>query len=279
MQVFNTITDLQSTLDDWRLQDQSIAFVPTMGGLHGGHLSLVDQALQVTDKVVVSIFVNPTQFNKNEDFDTYPDTLKQDLVLLESHQVDMVFTPSKDQIYPSGFQAKIKAGSLSKGLCGDSRSGHFDGVVQVIHRLFDIVSPDVAIFGQKDYQQLLVIRQMARAQSLDIRILSGDIVREDDGLAMSTRNQYLTLDQRGVAPELYIALQQLKSDILLTGEVDSQIINAKNSLSKYFKMDYLSVLDANTLTSITVNTGQIAILCAVFLGSIRLIDNIIFNKG
>ena len=279
MQICSTIQQISALTSQWKKDKKSIAFVPTMGGLHAGHLSLVDQALQVADDVVVSIFVNPTQFGENEDFDNYPDTLKQDLALLEVHQISAVFIPSKEQIYPDGFKADIKAGNLSKSLCGKSRPGHFDGVVQVVCRLFEIISPDVAIFGQNDYQQLLVIKQMVKAQSLDVEILSGSIVREDDGLAMSTRNQYLTTDQRSMAAELYKALKQLESDVLLTGESDSQVIDTEALLSKYFKIDYLSVLDANTLRATTDNTTKIAILCAVFLGSTRLIDNIIFNKG
>ena len=279
MQVCSKNQQMLDVVSTWKVQGKTIAFVPTMGGLHAGHLSLVHQAKANADKVVVSIFVNPTQFGKDEDFDNYPKTLEQDLTQLEACQVDAVFTPSKEQIYPNGFKSHGKAGSLSQGLCNKSRPGHFDGVVQVVHRLFEIITPDVAIFGQKDYQQLLVIRQMVEALSLPISILSGDIVREQSGLAMSTRNQYLSGDQKELALKLYQVLIQLQQEILKTQDLNVAIHNSKAILSQDFKIEYLSVLDANTLKSITDNTSKIAILCAVFLGSTRLIDNIIFKKG
>ena len=279
MQVCTTNQQISDLISTWKLAGKSIAFVPTMGGLHQGHLSLVEQASLKADKVAVSIFVNPAQFAEHEDFDNYPNNLDQDLALLKAHHVDVVFTPNAKQIYPNGFVSNIKAGSLSQGLCGESRPGHFDGVVQVVHRLFDIISPDVAIFGQKDYQQLLVIKQMVEALSLPVDIFSGEIVREADGLAMSTRNQYLSAEDRMVATDLYANLKRLKQDILSDGVSTDLISDTQTTLEENFKIDYLSVLDANTLKSITDNTTQIAILCAVFLGSTRLIDNIIFNKG
>jgi len=279
MQVCVNNQKLAEAVSMWRAQGKTIAFVPTMGGLHAGHLSLTHQAKKNADKVVVSIFVNPTQFGENEDFDNYPNTLEQDLIQLKACQVDAVFTPDKGQVYPDGFESHLKAGSLSQGLCSDSRPGHFDGVVQVVHRLFEIIKPDVAIFGQKDYQQLLVIRQMVREMSLPIEILSGDIVREDSGLAMSTRNQYLSTEEQEIATKIYQVLTQLKQVVLSGEALAPAIAHSKAVLSQDFKIEYLSVLDANTLKSITDNTAQIAILCAVFLGSTRLIDNIVFDKG
>lgn len=279
MQVFSTITALQTTLDDWQDKGNKIAFVPTMGGLHAGHLALVELAKQKADKVVVSVFVNPTQFGENEDFDQYPNTLEQDTTLLEQHQVDGLFTPSVEQIYPQGLDSDIKVAELGDILCGDSRPGHFDGVVQVVHRLFDIVEPDVAIFGQKDYQQLLIVTQMTRQYFPAIKVLSQATVREKDGLAMSTRNQYLSTSERKVAPNLYKNLLDIKEKIQEKQEIDAIIKTVKKQIQQDFKVDYLEALDANTLKQITDNTSKIAILCAVFLGSTRLIDNIIFNKG
>jgi len=279
MQVFSTITALQATLNDWRDKGNKIAFVPTMGGLHAGHLALVELAKQKADKVVVSVFVNPTQFGENEDFDQYPNTLDQDTALLEQHQVDGVFTPSVDQIYPQGLDSDIKVAELGDILCGDSRPGHFDGVVQVVHRLFDIVESDVAIFGQKDYQQLLIVTQMAHQYFPAIKVLSQSTVREKDGLAMSTRNQYLSTSERKVAPNLYKNLLQIKEKIQEKQKIDAVIKTVEKQIQQDFKVDYLEVLDANTLRQITDNTSKIAILCAVFLGSTRLIDNIFFNKG
>ena len=279
MQTHTTIQSLQSTIDSWQSQGQSIAFVPTMGGLHAGHLSLVALAKQKADKVVASVFVNPTQFGKNEDLDQYPNTLKQDIALLEQHQVDGLFTPTVEQVYPQGLDSDIKVGEVGDILCGASRPGHFDGVVQVVHRLFEIVKPDMAIFGQKDYQQLLLITQMTDQCFPEVKVLSQPTIREQDGLAMSTRNQYLSIDEKKIAPRLYQALLQTKQDYLDNTPVEVLTNRVKNTLSKDFKVDYFEVLDANTLKQITDNTSKIAILCAVYLGSTRLIDNIIFNKG
>jgi pantoate--beta-alanine ligase len=279
VQTHTTIQSLQSTIDSWRSQGQHIAFVPTMGGLHAGHLSLVALAKQKADKVVASVFVNPTQFGKNEDLDQYPNTLKQDIALLEQHQIDGLYTPSIEQIYPQGLDSDIEVGEVGDILCGASRPGHFDGVAQVVHRLFEIVKPNMAIFGQKDYQQLLVIAQMATQYFPEIEVLSQPTIREQDGLAMSTRNQYLSIDERKIAPRLYQVLLQAKQDYLNNTSVRVLTGTAKNTLSEDFKVDYFEAIDANTLKQITDNTSKIAILCAVFLGSTRLIDNIIFNKG
>jgi len=274
-----TIQSLQSTIDSWKSQGKSIAFVPTMGGLHAGHLSLVALAKQKADKVITSVFVNPTQFGENEDFGQYPNTFEQDIALLEQHQVDGLFIPSIEQIYPQGLDSDIKVGEMGDILCGTSRPGHFQGVAQVVHRLFDIVKPDMAIFGQKDYQQLLLITQMADQYFPEIKLLSQPTIREQDGLALSTRNQYLSIDERKIAPRLYQALLQAKQDYLDNALVEVLTNRAKNTLSEDFKVDYFEALDANTLKQITDNTSKIAILCAVYLGSTRLIDNIIFNKG
>jgi pantoate--beta-alanine ligase len=279
VKTYTTIQSLQSTIDSWHLQGQHIAFVPTMGGLHDGHLALVELAKQKADKVVVSIFVNPTQFGENEDFGQYPNTFEQDNVLLEQHQVDGLFIPSIEQIYPQGLDSDIKVGEMGDILCGASRPGHFNGVVQVVHRLFEIVKPDMTIFGQKDYQQLLLITQMANQYFPEIKLLSQPTIREQDGLAMSTRNQYLSINERKVAPRLYQVLLQAKQDYSDNTPVEVLTNRAKNTLSEDFKVDYFEALDANTLKQITDNTSKIAILCAVFLESTRLIDNIIFNKG
>jgi len=268
MQAFNTILGLQTTLDDWRDKGEKIAFVPTMGGLHQGHLSLVEMARKRADRVVVSVFVNPTQFAENEDFGGYPRTMEVDLVLLEGVGVDCVFVPDIGMIYPDGVGVAVDVGGVGQILCGLTRPNFFNGVVQVVRRLFEIVQPDVAVFGRKDYQQLHIIRQFTSG----VEIVSGEIVREADGLAMSTRNQYLNVNERKIAPQLYQTLSQLQRGVL-----DRQ--SAIRQLQVYFKLDYLEVLDANTLRKITDNTNKIAILCAVFLGSTRLIDNIIFTKG
>ncbi len=266
-----------SEMKQWRGEGGKIAFVPTMGGVHRGHLALVELAQKKADRVVVSVFVNPAQFGENEDFAEYPRTLDADLALLAGQGVDCVFMPDVREVYPQGVDAGFEVGESGQILCGKTRPHFFNGVAQVVRRLFAIVRPDVAVFGQKDYQQLMVIRQMVEAQALDIEILSADTVRESDGLAISTRNQYLSDEQRQVAPVLYSMLDELRRHILAGGDIINLTKQTRKALEKHFKIDYLSVLDANTLSAITGNTGKIAILCAVFLGSTRLIDNIIFK--
>jgi pantothenate synthetase (EC 6.3.2.1) len=278
MKTYTAIQSLQNTVSDWKDKGDKIAFVPTMGGLHDGHLALVELAKQKADRVVVSIFVNPTQFGKNEDFDQYPNTFEQDVLLLERNQVDGLFSPSVEQIYPQGLDADIDIGEIGNILCGASRPGHFQGVVQVVNRLFDIVKPNLAVFGKKDYQQLLIIKQMVAQLSLDVKVISHSIVREKDGLAMSTRNQYLSDDERKVSPNLYKNLLELKVEIQKGQAINVAVKQARIQIEKNFKLDYIETLDANTLKQITDNTSEIAILCAVFIGSTRLIDNVIFRR-
>ncbi|SMN13930.1 Pantoate--beta-alanine ligase [Bathymodiolus heckerae thiotrophic gill symbiont] len=269
MKIINDINAMKK----WQNKGEKIAFVPTMGGLHQGHLSLIELAREKADRVVVSIFVNPTQFSEREDFADYPRTMVADLALLEKQKVDCVFTPNTEMIYPHGMDLKFDVGEIGQILCGKSRPHFFNGVVQVVERLFEMIRPAVAVFGQKDYQQLHIIKQfISLGTTSKIEIIAGKIVREADGLAMSTRNQYLSVDERNIAPQLYKTLHQLRQ-----GELDRK--SASKQLQRYFKLDYLEILDANTLKQITDNTSKIAILCAVFLGSTRLIDNIIFKRG
>ncbi|SMN11530.1 Pantoate--beta-alanine ligase [uncultured Candidatus Thioglobus sp.] len=262
MKVINNVNKMQ----EWRNESGKIAFVATMGGLHEGHLSLIELAKQKADKVVVSVFVNPAQFSENEDFGTYPRTLAVDLVLLKDKKVDVVFTPTIEQIYPDGVDEIFDIGWLGQILCGQSRPHFFNGVVQGVNRLFEIVQPDVAVFGQKDYQQLQAIKHFTSG----VEIISAAIVREQNGLAMSTRNQYLSADEYQIAAQLYQILLQLQQ-----GKIDKK--SAIERLQVHFKLDYLEILDANTLKQINSNTSKIAILCAVYLGKMRLIDNIVFN--
>ena len=265
MKVLHSVQTLQPVLQDYRRAKQSIALVPTMGGLHAGHLSLVELAKQQADKVLLSIFVNPAQFAAHEDFDIYPRGLQQDLAQLQTHQVDAVFAPSNEEIYPNGIDETFDIGAIGRALCGKTRPHFFSGVVQVVRRLFAIVKPDMAVFGEKDYQQLHIIKRLTTG----VEILPGGTVREPDGLAMSTRNQYLSNDERKIAPQLYRILTKLAHGKLTKNQ-------AEQALQQYFKLDYLSVLDADTLEKISTKTTRVALLCAVFLGSNRLIDNIIF---
>jgi pantoate--beta-alanine ligase len=199
MLIFKTLSSLQESLSVWRAEEKNIAFVPTMGGLHTGHLSLIKLAKSRADKVVVSIFVNPVQFAPEEDFDTYPRTLEGDLDLLKAHDVDCVFTPSIENIYPKGVPESVDVGEVGKILCGKTRGHFFGGVVRVVRALFEIVKPDVAVFGQKDYQQLYIIKRFTQ----EVEIISAPIMRESSGLAMSTRNQYLSDSEKKIAPRLY----------------------------------------------------------------------------
>jgi pantoate--beta-alanine ligase len=262
------------------LQDKSlkVSFVPTMGGLHEGHLELMKLAQQKSDVVVVSIFVNPTQFGHNEDLNNYPRTLEKDIALLETLDIDILFTPSVEEIYPSNDLESYELGFLDTILCAKTRPGHFNGVAQVVNRLFDIVHPDIAVFGEKDYQQLMVIKLINKNRKDDIQVISHEIIREKDGLAMSTRNQYLSFDDRENAKKIYQNLLGIKTDFLRGIDLDSSIKKAKDNLSQFSKLDYLEARNSKDLTDIDNKTDEIILLCATYLGETRLIDNLIFRR-
>lgn len=277
MKLFNTITELQSELKTHR--DKKIAFVPTMGNLHAGHLSLVTVAKSYADIVVVSIFVNPTQFGENEDFDNYPRTLDDDLAKLSMH-ADVAFVPSVDEMYPnfasSPPKTQILTGDIAKILCGQSRPTHFDGVGLVVAKLFNIVRPDVAVFGKKDYQQLAIIRQLNDELNFGIKIIGADIVRADDGLALSSRNGYLTSDERAIAPLIYQTLQKIKSDIQNSPfDNYAQIVQKHHDDLNHLglKVDYLKLYN-DKLQPPTPDDKNLVVLTAVFVGKARLLDNV-----
>jgi len=278
MQIFKTTTNLKRFLDTCRDNNKIISLVPTMGGLHDGHLKLVDRAKEISDIVVVSIFVNPTQFARGEDFDDYPNTFSSDQKQLESKGVSALFFPSRDEIYPDGIQNDYKVGAIGQILCGAFRPTHFDGVAQVVKRFFKIVEPDYAIFGEKDFQQLAIIKSLVERLNLDINIESVGTQREKDGLAMSTRNQYLSREDRKKAPNFYIQLNALKNSILDGSTVKSARLNAIERLNEEFETEYLEVLDANNLTQIETKTKEIIIISAIRFGGTRLIDNIVFRR-
>jgi len=213
MKIFERSSDLQFFLDSCRNDNKAVSLVPTMGGLHDGHLRLVEKAQSLSDVVVVSIFVNPTQFAKGEDFDSYPKTFSNDKLLLEKRGIDVLFIPSKDEIYPNGTLSNYDVGEIGRLLCGSSRPFHFNGVAQVVNRLFDIVKPNYSIFGEKDYQQLLIIKSLVKNNNLNVSIESVSTQREDDGLAMSTRNKYLSAKDRMKAPLFYQQLVNAKTAI------------------------------------------------------------------
>ena len=276
MQIFTTEKDLKLFLDS--LRNNNIALVPTMGGLHEGHLSLVDKAKSLAQIVVVSIFVNPTQFARGEDFDDYPNTFDSDKLLLESKKVDALFLPSKDEIYPHGTESDYKVGAIGQILCGAFRPTHFNGVAQVVRRFFEIVNPNYAVFGEKDFQQLLIIKSLVKNLHFKIKIESIPTQREEDGLAMSTRNQYLSDLDREKAPHFYSVLSDTRDALLDGKSIYDAREDALNTLSKSFEVEYLEVLDANNLTQIETKTTEIIIISAIRFGGTRLIDNLVFRR-
>ena len=278
MEIFKTQKDLELYLNSLRLDGKKIALVPTMGGLHDGHLSLVDKAKSLSEIVVVSIFVNPTQFARGEDFDDYPNTFEADKLLLESKNVDALFLPSKEEIYPHGTVSDYKVGAIGQILCGAFRPTHFDGVAQVVKRFFEIVKPDLAVFGEKDFQQLLIIKTLVSNLSLNLKIESIPTQREDDGLAMSTRNQYLSDLDRERAPHFYSVLCDARDSILRGNSFPEAKKDAIKTLGKSFEVEYLEVLDANNLTQIETKTTEIIIISAIRFGGTRLIDNLVFRR-
>ncbi|MDC1016028.1 pantoate--beta-alanine ligase [Candidatus Thioglobus sp.] len=276
MQIFTTEKDLKLFLDS--LRNNNIALVPTMGGLHEGHLSLVDKAKSLAQIVVVSIFVNPTQFARGEDFDDYPNSFDSDKLLLESKKVDALFLPSKDEIYPHGTESDYKVGDIGQILCGAFRPTHFNGVAQVVRRFFEIVNPNYAVFGEKDFQQLLIIKSLVKNLNFKIKIESIPTQREEDGLAMSTRNQYLSDLDREKAPHFYSVLSDTRDSLLDGKSIYDAREDALKTLSKSFEVEYLEVLDANNLTQIETKTTEIIIISAIRFGGTRLIDNLVFRR-
>jgi pantoate--beta-alanine ligase len=261
----------------WRAEGLRVAFVPTMGNLHAGHLELVHRAKASADRVVVSIFVNPLQFGANEDFDSYPRTLAQDSELLRSAQVDLLFAPTVAAIYPrSGSeQTRVEVPGISDILCGAARPGHFVGVATVVCKLFHMVGPDVALFGEKDFQQLLVIRRMTEDLCLPVEIVGVPTVREPDGLAMSSRNGYLGPDEREAAPALYRALQEAAQAIAGGGDLAVVEQRAAEALAAAgLRPEYVSVRRAEDLGMPAAGDGDLVILAAAHLGRARLIDNL-----
>ena len=278
MNLISDIDTLRQQMSSWRKSGERIAFVPTMGNLHNGHLQLVDVAKTRADKVIVSIFVNPMQFGKNEDLASYPRTLEADCAGLKQHGADAVFTPTPEMMYPRGLdvQTFVEVPKLGDLHCGASRAGHFRGVSTIVCKLFNLVQPDVACFGQKDYQQLAIIRQMVTDLSLPIEIVGVPTERASDGLALSSRNGYLTAEQRTTAPALYRTLQWMKQQ-LHQGVSDLRALEqqAKDQLNAAgFKADYVNISNRQTLVPASDSTAALVILAAAYLGTTRLIDNI-----
>ncbi len=272
LQRVRTIAELRNTVNAWRKDGGTIGFVPTMGALHAGHLDLVKRAKTQTDKVVVSIFVNPLQFAPTEDLDRYPRDEEGDVAKLQSAGCDLVYLPTPDVLYPEGFVSRIEMKGPALGLETDFRPQFFSGVATVVMKLFNQVQPDVAVFGEKDFQQLAVVRAMARDFDLPIEIVGAPTTREADGLALSSRNAYLSAQERAAAPELHRQLQAIAART----DADAAIDQAKAALTAkgFGQIDYIALRDADTLGPITETTQARRLLAALWLGKTRLIDNI-----
>ncbi|MFH0771338.1 MAG: pantoate--beta-alanine ligase [Candidatus Omnitrophota bacterium] len=277
MKIFNSIKEIRKEISREKQKGFTVGLVPTMGYLHEGHLSLIKKARRDSDVVVVSIFVNPVQFGPKEDYRKYPRNLKRDAGLCEKEGVDYIFSPSPKSMYPVDYSTFVCVEGLTENLCGKFRPGHFKGVATVVSKLFNIIEPDFAYFGQKDAQQAIAIKRMARDLNMGAKVKIMPTVRDADGLAMSSRNIYLSPKERGKAPTIYRALQEARNLIKL-GERNSNRIISKirvKLLPAVTKIDYISVVDLSTLKDIKVIKSGVLIAAAVWMGQTRLIDNII----
>ena len=280
IKIVTDIRGMQEQCDTLRKKGKTLVLIPTMGYLHDGHLSLIREGRKRGDFLVVSIFVNPTQFGPREDFKAYPRDLKRDVELIKPEKVDAVFYPDAQEIYGHGFQTSVRLSKLPKYLCGRSRPIHFTGVATIVAKLFNIVRPHVALFGQKDFQQLLVIRQMVKDLNFDIEIVGVPTVREPEGLAMSSRNAYLTAEQRPAAQSLFQSLEEAKKQVL-SGETDAAKIiqSASERIRAYMEavIDYIIVCDPETLEPMEHITKPALMALAVKIGNTRLIDNMMLS--
>lgn len=278
VKIFESIEELRA----WRLGVKKLGFVATMGNLHAGHLSLIDTVKERAETVIVSIFVNPLQFGEGEDLSSYPRTLEEDIAKLEAYKVDALFLPREEILYPREQSFFVKVPDLAGQLCGKFRPGHFEGVATVVSKLFNIIEPDFASFGEKDYQQLQIIKAMVKDLNFNLKIISSPTIREEKGLALSSRNTYLSPAEKKKAVELYLALKKIADS------KDKRLLNLKKLVSvakedlfkKSWKLDYIELRDADFLGEISDKTKKIVVLGAASLGKVRLIDNISFDyKG
>ncbi len=274
------VSSLREAVMEWKRAGQRVALVPTMGNLHAGHLSLVDKARQKADRVVVSVFVNPLQFGPNEDFDRYPRTYEQDCASLREKRVDAVFAPSVEEMYPNGQEQTlvVAPSHLTTILEGATRPGHFDGVTTVVNKLFNMVQPDAAVFGQKDFQQVAVLKRMVEDLSMPIELVRADIKRDEDGLALSSRNQYLDEAQRRIAPKLFVVLQSVRMAIESEND-DFRALEAtatQQLLAEGFDaVDYVNIRQADSLEPVDSVGENCVIVAAARLGKTRLLDNVL----
>ncbi len=280
MRKIETSKEIQELTKNLKAQGKTIAFVPTMGFLHDGHLSLIDKARQMADVVVVSIFVNEKQFNNTEDFANYPIDIDSDLKKLENRSVDIVFIPSNEEVYPAGKgDPEIYLESATDNvLCGKSRPGHFEGVCKVLRRLFDVVNPDYAIFGLKDFQQYLIVKKMVNYFKLPIEVIGADIVRCESGLAMSSRNHNLSLENKDNAALIYEIMKNTKNEVKKTGNINSILQNSIRDIEKNsgFRVDYFEIRKESDLSIVTNhdNVQASRLFASVNVGEVRLIDNL-----
>lgn len=278
MKIVSTINEVREQVKEWKKEGNTIGFVPTMGYLHEGHASLIDAARKNNSKVVVSIFVNPIQFGPNEDLDSYPRDLEHDAKLCEEHGVDLIFHPTPEEMYGDNFYTFVDMDVLTKELCGLSRPVHFRGVCTVVSKLFNIVTPDNAYFGQKDAQQLAIIKRMVKDLNMPLSIHGCPIIREEDGLAKSSRNTYLSPEERKAALVLSRSLK-LGKKLIEDGEKDARKVIAaiRGEIEKepLAKIDYVEIVDWNTLEPVESTEGEILTAMAVYIGKTRLIDNFI----
>ena len=280
MEIIKTKDEMQKRSEELRSEGKHIGFVPTMGFLHNGHLSLLHMAIEKTDIVAASIFVNPEQFGPGEDFEKYPRDSERDHKLLEDMKCDILFSPSANEMYPPGYQSYVHVERLSEVLCGRFRPGHFRGVTTIVLKLFHIVKPKIAFFGQKDAQQAIIIQKMVRDLDLDIEVLIAPTVRELDGLAISSRNVFLSSDERKDAVVIYESLQNAKT-MILEGERDSERV--KHTMMEMIlgnggkKIDYIEIVKMDSLHPVNSIQGEVLIVLAVWIGNTRLIDNLILK--
>ncbi|MEY4276431.1 MAG: hypothetical protein RIS26_894 [Actinomycetota bacterium] len=280
MHIVHSAAELQNLLGELRERGKTIAFVPTMGALHEGHLSLVDLAKQSADAVVVSIFVNPLQFGPKEDFDRYPRTMDADAKLLEEHGVEFLFAPSVHDIYPNGPEITQRAGVVGSTFEGASRPGHFDGMLTVVNRLFEITEPDVVVFGEKDAQQVFMVRKLVGAKFKNTSFIEGPTLREPSGLAMSSRNRYLNEAERGSATQIFLTLQKLKQDLEAGTPVSKCLPTYSKALDSgaQTKLEYLAVIDPQIFRPVDDSfRGSAKIIVAAKVGEVRLIDTMNVN--
>lgn len=284
MQRCQRIHELRAAVRAKRQAGQHVVLVPTMGNLHDGHISLVRKARELSDFVVVSIFVNPLQFGPNEDLGNYPRTLEQDQAKLQREGASLLFLPSVEEMYPDGQDSLtcVAVPKFNAMLCGEARPVHFDGVTTVVNKLFNIVQPDSAVFGEKDFQQLFIIRKMVADLSMPVEVVSAPIMREKDGLAMSSRNNYLTETERELAPALSRVLEDTRQRCQAQGSDQDTLAQAEQQAATVlseigFKVDYVQIRDADTLLQARPDSSELVLLAAATLGKTRLIDNIRFS--